>query len=469
MEGGSSTGGRRSWSIYGRVEITARYEILEGIGSGAYSDVYRARRLSDGLTVALKEVHDYQSSLREIEALQALRGSPNVVNLIEHFWQEGEDAVLVLEFLQTDLATVIKEGKRRDGGIGVGDLKQWMLQILCGVDACHRRGIAHRDLKPSNLLIGADGVLKLADFGQSRILNAFEQLPTNEEWMPEPPTTGQEVNQLLVEGYENQTAQELRPLNEEDYLQQLDGFRKRHGTDDTDKESNLQDGDVSCLATCSTGEMEEDPDKGCYFFVDDESAEHESGALTSYVGTRWFRAPELLFGSTRYGIEIDLWALGCIFAELLSLKPLFPGTSDIDQLAKVISVLGDLNVESYPGCSKWPDYNKISFNKVGNPIGLEACLPNRSPTEVNLVKRLVCYDPASRATGMELLLDTYFTEEPLPTPLSELNVPSTKKAHDEGASGEFNGYGNMESDSDLEEFGHMDVSNTEKGFSIRFS
>lgn len=287
--------------------------------------------------------------------------------------------------------------------------------------------------------------------------------------MPDPPTTDQEVNQSSVEGYENQTSQELRPLNEEDYLQQLDGFKKRHVTDDTDKESNLQDGDVSCLATCSTGEMEEDPDKGSYFSVDDESAEHESGAFTSYVGTRWFRAPELLFGSTNYGLEIDLWALGCIFAELLSLKPLFPGTSDIDQLAKVISVLGDLNEESYPGCSKWPDYNKISFNKVEIPISLEACLPNRSPSEVNLVKRLVCYDPASRATAMELLLDTYFTEEPLPTPLSELNVPSSKKAHDEGPSGEFNGYANMESDSDLEEFGHMDVSNTEKGFSIRFS
>lgn len=79
--------------------------------------------------------------------------------------------MLVLEFLRTDLATVIAESKKKregggDRGISVGEIKRWMVQILCGVDACHRNTIVHRDLKPGNLLIGDDGVLKLADFGQ---------------------------------------------------------------------------------------------------------------------------------------------------------------------------------------------------------------------------------------------------------------------------------------------------------------
>jgi serine/threonine protein kinase len=76
--------------------------------------------------------------------------------------------VLVLEFLRTDLAAVIKQGEKRDDGVGVsvGEVKRWMVQILCGVDACHRNMIVHRDLKPSNLLVSDDGVLKLADFGQ---------------------------------------------------------------------------------------------------------------------------------------------------------------------------------------------------------------------------------------------------------------------------------------------------------------
>lgn len=175
----------KSWSIHTRPEIIAKYEILECVGSGAYSDVYKGRRLSDNLIVALKEVHDYQSAFREIEALQILQNSPNVVVLHEYFWREDEDAVLVLEFLRTDLATVIAESKKKregggDRGISVGEIKRWMVQILCGVDACHRNTIVHRDLKPGNLLIGDDGVLKLADFGQVicfKILFIFYLMP----------------------------------------------------------------------------------------------------------------------------------------------------------------------------------------------------------------------------------------------------------------------------------------------------
>ena len=157
----------KSWSIHTRREITANYEILERVGSGAYSDVYKARRRSDSTIVALKEVHDYQSAFREIEALQTLQNCPNVVLLHEYFWSDDEDAVLVLEYLPTDLSAVVKAAKKDwKGGITSGELKRWMVQILRGVDACHRNSIAHRDLKPSNLLISADGILKIADFGQ---------------------------------------------------------------------------------------------------------------------------------------------------------------------------------------------------------------------------------------------------------------------------------------------------------------
>ncbi|XP_010915858.1 cyclin-dependent kinase F-1 [Elaeis guineensis] len=469
----------RSWSIYGRLEITQRYEILERIGSGAYADVYRGRRRSDGIVVALKEIHDYQSSFREIEALQTLRDSPNVVDLLEYFWQEDEDAVLVLEFLPTDLASVIRDAKRGPG-LAAGEVKQWMLQILRGVDACHRNSVVHRDLKPSNLLISAEGVLKLADFGQSRILQETRYISRdnrphepgseNEAWIPQQPAIVGEGNQPWPDVPENPTSLQPRPINEDEYLRELDGLKAKYAMEDTDKEMSLQDGDASCLATCSTGDVEDDPFKGSYTYeVEEVQEDDESGALTSCVGTRWFRAPELLYGSTTYGLEIDLWSLGCIFAELLSLAPLFPGTSDIDQLGKIISVLGDLTEETWPGCSKLPDYNKIFFNKIENPIGLEACLQNRSAAEVNIVRRLLCYNPASRASAMELLQDRYFAEEPLPVPISELKVPSTKDGHDESSPEEWADYRDLGSDSDLDEFGSVDVTTTEKGFSIRFA
>ncbi|XP_020574863.1 cyclin-dependent kinase F-1 [Phalaenopsis equestris] len=472
----------RSWSIYGRSEITEHYEILERIGSGAYSDVYRGRRLSDGLFVALKEIHDYQSAFREIEALQILRHAPNVVELIEYFWQEDEDAVLVLEFLHADLAAVIRDGKKA-GVLPAREVKQWMLQILRGVDACHRNLVVHRDLKPSNLLISADGVLKLADFGQARIIQGTgfmnedsfvltEEVSQGKEWIPQDVEVIVDMRNHSPDPLEIQilsSKETIRPLNEHEYLVEVEDIKAKY-SDETDMDTSLHDGDVSCLATCSTDDIEDAPFKSSYSYeVAEGRADDESGTMTSCVGTRWFRAPELLYGSTNYGQEVDLWSLGCIFSELLSLEPLFPGSSDIDQIGRIISVLGDFNEETSPGCSKLPDYNKIAFNKVDNPIGLEGCLQNRSSAEVAFVRKLVRYDPATRATAAELLADVYFKEEPLPAPLNELKVPSSRDGQDEKSSGEWGDYRDMGSDSDFDDFGGVTVASTGKGFSIRFS
>ncbi|CAN6540981.1 cyclin-dependent kinase F-1-like [Malus sylvestris] len=452
----------KSWSIHSRPEIIAKYKILERVGSGAYSDVYRAIRLSDNLTVALKEVHDYQSAFREIEALQALHSCPNVVVLYEYFWREDEDAVLVLEFLTTDLATVIRSAKKREGGIGCGEVKRWMLQILSGVDACHRSMVVHRDLKPCNLLIGEDGVLKLADFGQARILLEPGYVPDDEnpqlyeQSAPsqsafQPPEVIPETDESCEEGYR---AQEQGTMSKEEYFRVLDEVKAKG----LDKDTNVPDGDTSCLATCTASDVDDDLFRGSYSY-EAEGGDDRNGALTSCVGTRWFRAPELLYGSIDYGLEIDLWSLGCIFAELLTLEPLFPGTADIDQLGRIISVLGNLTEEVWPGCLKLPDYRIISFNKVENPVGIEACLSNRSPAEVSLVKKLICFDPAKRATAMELLQEKYFNEEPLPVPLSELHVPQTKDMGSDSP-GDWPDYEDMGSDSDFDDFRPVNTTST---------
>nr|GMC65331.1 cyclin-dependent kinase F-1 [Ipomoea batatas] len=456
----------KSWSIHTRKEITSKYEIFERVGSGAYSDVYRGRRRSDSLTVALKEIHDYQSALREIEALQTLQNCPNVVVLHEFFWSEDDDSVLVLEFLPTDLGAVIKAAKKIwDNGLTVGEIKRWMVQILCAVDACHRNSIVHRDLKPSNLLISEDGILKLADFGQARMLlapglaavddgqpygKASRNVPT--------PMYTPEFNPVMENAYrEGQSHHYQRNVAKEDRIADSDEFRYR--LDDID---SIQDGNTSCLATCTNSDFEDDPLKSSY--VEDE--EGDLAPLTSCVGTRWFRAPELLYGSVNYGPEIDLWSLGCIFAELLSLEPLFPGTSDIDQLGRIFTILGNLSEEVWPGCVHLPDYKTISFNKVEKQTGLEACLPNRSPDEILLVKKLLCYDPAGRATSMELLHDKYLNEDPLPVLVSELRVPPKNSELDEDSPGE---WGDLNSDSDMDDFGPVQFSRTENGFSVQFS
>lgn len=86
------------------------------------------------------------------------------------------------------------------------------------------------------------------------------------------------------------------------------------------------------------------------------SAANES--CTDYVATRWYRAPELLVGDPRYGKGVDVWATGCLFAEMVNGAPLFPGDSDVDQLHKITSVLGN-----NPQLLVSLDYNVRSFHE----------------------------------------------------------------------------------------------------------
>ncbi|XP_070712411.1 cyclin-dependent kinase 7-like, partial [Pempheris klunzingeri] len=88
--------------------------------------------------------------------------------------------------------------------------------------------------------------------------------------------------------------------------------------------------------------------------------------MTANVVTRWYRSPELLYGSTLYGEGVDVWALGCIFAELFLKAPLFPGDSDLSQLNEIFEKLGTPDESTWPGVSTLPDY--IPYKKKTNIV-----------------------------------------------------------------------------------------------------
>ena len=79
------------------------------------------------------------------------------------------------------------------------------------------------------------------------------------------------------------------------------------------------------------------------------------------VATRWYRPPELLYGARHYGAAADMWAVGCIYGELLNHSPVFAGEHDIDQLGRVVAIMGTPQPDSWPGLLTLPDYGKISF------------------------------------------------------------------------------------------------------------
>ena len=132
---------------------------------------------------------------------------------------------------------------------------------------------------------------------------------------------------------------------------------------------------------------------------------------TGQVVTRWYRAPELLFGAKFYGPSVDLWSVGCIFAELLLRAPYFPGNSDIEQLSRIFTGLGTPTEETWPGVTALPDY--IPFHpQPGKP--LREVFSAASDEALDLLQQLLTLHPGARIRASAALDHAYFRTAPLP-------------------------------------------------------
>jgi len=98
-------------------------------------------------------------------------------------------------------------------------------------------------------------------------------------------------------------------------------------------------------------------------------------AYTPGVVSQWYRSPELLLGATRYGTEVDMWAVGCLLAELCTRTPLFPGTSELDQLRRIFATLGNPTEASQPHLYKVVQAKGIVLPPAGSGKPLRQCVP----------------------------------------------------------------------------------------------
>uniref|UniRef100_A0AAY4BLL1 Cyclin-dependent kinase 7 n=1 Tax=Denticeps clupeoides TaxID=299321 RepID=A0AAY4BLL1_9TELE len=142
---------------------------------------------------------------------------------------------------------------------------------------------------------------------------------------------------------------------------------------------------------------------------------------THQVVTRWYRAPELLFGARMYGVGVDMWAVGCILAELLLRLPFLAGDSDLDQLTKIFEALGTPTEETWPGMTSLPDY--VSFKLFpGTP--LEHIFSAAGDDLLELLQGLFTYNPCTRITSSEALMARYFSNRPAPSKGPQLPRPN---------------------------------------------
>lgn len=281
---------------------------IEKIGEGTYGVVYKAKNIKSQQVVAMKKIRIENedegipaTAIREISLLKELQ-HPNIVCLQDVLMDE-QRLYLVFEFLTMDLRKFMDtfpSGKSMDKET----VKSYLYQILVAILFCHKRRVLHRDLKPQNLLIGNNGVIKVADFGLGRAFGV--------------------------------------PVR----------------------------------------------------------------AYTHEVVTLWYRAPEILLGSSRYSCPVDVWSIGCIFAEMVNKRPLFQGDSEIDQLFRIFRVMRTPTEELWPGVSELPDY-KPTF-----PKWIRDTLASQTPTldkdGVDLLRGMLIYDPVSRISAKSAVNHPYF-------------------------------------------------------------
>nr|CAB3229502.1 cyclin-dependent kinase-like 1 [Phallusia mammillata] len=129
---------------------------------------------------------------------------------------------------------------------------------------------------------------------------------------------------------------------------------------------------------------------------------------TDYVATRWYRAPELLVGDTQYGPPVDVWAVGCVFAELLCGQALWPGKSDVDQLYLIQRTLGDLIPRHKQIFSTNQFFHGLTIPEPDTREPLEKRYPNTNAQALHFMKACLHMDPSARSTCEELLEHSYF-------------------------------------------------------------
>lgn len=250
---------------------------------------------------------DCKRILREVTLLRKLR-HPCVVELIEICLPKDPEnfttIYVVMEFAESDLKKILKSTINLE----ILHIQTIVYNLLCAIKYLHESKVIHRDLKPANILVNEDCSIKLCDYGLARSITNVE---TAEAYIMKADDEKEKQDETMS----TETTEPKLMLGKKTESEPIDE-KVEEKSDSIDKKEDMK------ARLLKTKDMRKNMKR----------------ELTGHVVTRWYRAPEIILLEKDYGSAIDIWAVGCIFAELLGMMkenaptfmdrtPLFPGKS----------------------------------------------------------------------------------------------------------------------------------------------
>ena len=362
-------------------DLKGKYTLLKRLGKGSYGSVCLAQCNITNQRVAIKSVkgifENIYDAKRILREISILRilNHPHIVKIIEVIVTERSFRTIYI--VMESAQSDLKKIVKSATYLDFEQVRYMFYQAVCGLRYMHSANILHRDLKPANILINDDCTLKICDFGLSRSYNRINRFDQVS------------LDEEVAKQYTLQNGLQCRVLPNERLNREQNFAKKRE--------------------------------------------------LTVHVVTRWYRAPEVILLEKEYNNEIDIWSLGCVFAEMLSLVkanaphyiergPLFPGHSCFplspdtststkvagypcaqhDQMNIILDIIGtpDISDCSFIGDAKALEYIRSFPHKLKKPF--ETFFPGSSANEIDVLNKMLVFNPLKRISLNELIEHPYF-------------------------------------------------------------
>lgn len=416
-------------------DIGPNYTFISLLGCGSYGTVCEALCLRTHKQVAIKRFQNIFSDskrcikvLREIELLYSIN-CIHIVRPLDVFIREGFDIYLVMELAQVDL-TKLKQAVF----LVERQVKVIMYRLLLALNYIHSAGIIHRDIKPANILVNGNCTIKLCDFSLGRSITSLTSscfdcgfvFSVHPAWNSSVYLNSSEEDMW---GEIDEGNKEVSKTNHYKFEVAFHNLGRHH---EEKKGSNK----VALL------EAKKKEQRNILLYTSKAYNPVHARELSGHVATRWYRPPEIILLEKFYNTAIDIWGAGCVFYELIEMikenqpdvtkrSVLFPGkscfplspsdkptdkilgmpTSPRDQLKLILNVYGEPSAAdlSFLNDQRAEDYVK-ALSRTKSKLDFREKLPGASDRALDLLSKLLAFNPYYRITAKEALRHPYFDE-----------------------------------------------------------